>query len=79
MGSALARLCALEGVGAVVAFGSRARGGSQPDSDLDLAVIMALPSLAPEEKALCWLRCLEALGSIGVGVDVVVVGSADAE
>ena len=43
----LERLVADPEVRAVVAFGSRARGDGRPDSDLDLAVISALPKLEP--------------------------------
>jgi UTP:GlnB (protein PII) uridylyltransferase len=43
----LERLVADPEVRAVVAFGSRARGEGRPDSDLDLAVISALPKLEP--------------------------------
>ena len=49
------------------------------DSDLDLAVIVRLPQLTPVEKMGCWQRCRGALGLLGVGVDLVVAGSADAE
>lgn len=77
--AALARLCSQPDVLAVVAFGSRARGEARPDSDLDLAVIMAQAQLTPVAKAACWRRCRQALGQLGVGVDLVVSGSADAE
>ena len=77
-GRALARLCGQPEVRAVVAFGSRARGEAQPDSDLDLAVIVDQPQLTPAEKADCWRRCRQAVGRLGVGVDLVVAGSADA-
>jgi hypothetical protein len=43
----LERLVADPEVRAVVAFGSRARGDGRADSDLDLAVISALPKLEP--------------------------------
>lgn len=76
---ALERIWALGGIQALVAFGSRARDTAHPDSDLDLAVILQQPQLDPEQKARCWARCREAMGLIGVGVDLVVVGSADAE
>ena len=38
--ASLQRLWALDGVYALVAFGSRGRGEAQPESDLDLAVIL---------------------------------------
>jgi predicted nucleotidyltransferase len=76
---ALARLCEQPDVRAVVAFGSRARGEARLDSDLDLAVIVAQAQLTPAEKAACWRRCRQAIGPVGVGVDLVVAGSADAE
>lgn len=75
----LQRVLALGSVLALVAFGSRARAEARGDSDLDLAVILAEPQLSPEQKALWWARCREALGYTGVGVDLVVVGRADAE
>jgi len=76
---ALARLCADATVMAVLVFGSRARGEARPDSDLDLAVIVGCAQLTPAEKAACWQRFRQALGPLGVGVDLVVAGAADAE
>ncbi|WP_216906956.1 nucleotidyltransferase domain-containing protein [Synechococcus sp. CCY 0621] len=76
---ALARLCADAEVKAVLAFGSRARGEARPDSDLDLAVIVGRAQLTPAEKAACWQRFRGALGPLGVRVDLVVAGAADAE
>lgn len=76
---ALGRLCAEPDVQAVVAFGSRARGEARDDSDLDLAVIVRQPQLTPAEKLACWQRFHGAVGRLGVGVDVVVAGAADAE
>ena len=78
-GEALARLCAEPDVQAVIAFGSRARGGARVDSDLDLAVIVCQPQLTPAEKMAYWQRFDRALGRLGVGVDLVVAGVADAE
>ena len=78
-GQALARLCADPDVHALVVFGSRARGEARADSDLDLAVILRQPQLSPDEKLACWRRFRERLGMLGVGVDLVVAGSADAE
>lgn len=76
---ALARLCADADVGAVMMFGSRARGEARPDSDLDLAVIVGHAQLTPAEKAACWQRFRQALGPLGVRVDLVVAGATDAE
>jgi predicted nucleotidyltransferase len=78
-GAALARLGAEPDVRAVVAFGSRARGEARADSDLDLAVILHQPQLTGAEKLACWQRFSQALGSLGVGVDLVVAGAADAK
>jgi len=51
----LERLVADPEVRAVVAFGSRARGDGRPDSDLDLAVISALPKLEHAGKRAAYL------------------------
>lgn len=76
--AALERLLALGGVQALVLFGSRARAEARPDSDLDLAVILQEAQLSPERKAERWRCCRQAIGTLGVGVDLVVVGAADA-
>jgi predicted nucleotidyltransferase len=78
-GQALARLCAEPDVQAVLAFGSRARGEARADSDLDLAVIVRRAQLTPEEKLECWRRFRQRLGLLGVGIDLVIAGQADAE
>ena len=76
--AALQRLVASGGLQAVVVFGSRARGGAKPDSDLDLALISQLPRLTPEQKREYWQRWRGAIGLLGCGVDLVVQGQADA-
>jgi len=65
----------------LVLFGSRARGEARPDSDIDLLVVMAQPTLSPTERQLA-LRSLRAALRplpLKVGVDLVVVGEQDAQ
>ena len=76
---ALQRLCALPELQALVLFGSRGRGDADDESDLDLAVIAKEPQLMPEAKLQLWKQCRAALGSVPVGCDLVVQGSADAQ
>jgi predicted nucleotidyltransferase len=76
---ALAALVAQPAVQALVAFGSRARGVARADSDLDLAVICREPSLTPAEKTQRSCAYRQLIGSLGCGVDLVVVGAADAQ
>lgn len=63
---------------AVVAFGSRGRGDTQADSDLDLAVIAKQPQLSPQAKLQLWKQCRAAVGSVPVRCDLLVHGNADA-
>jgi predicted nucleotidyltransferase len=55
----------------VILFGSRARGEERPDSDLDLLVI------EPEVKSRRaeFVRLREALGDLGVPIDLVVLSA----
>ncbi|MCP9775777.1 nucleotidyltransferase domain-containing protein [Cyanobium sp. HWJ4-Hawea] len=71
-------LCQQANVHAVVAFGSRARGDAEPDSDLDLAVICHEPSLSPELKTERSHAFRLLLGPLNCGVDLVVIGAHDA-
>jgi uncharacterized protein len=59
----------------VILFGSRARGEGRPGSDLDLLVIE--PDLASRRAEFVRLR--EALGDLGVPVDLVVISAEYAE
>ncbi|MCP9849800.1 nucleotidyltransferase family protein [Cyanobium sp. Morenito 9A2] len=65
-------------VKAVVGFGSRARGESRSDSDLDLVVIIRSAQLTPQQKLAGWRRYRALLGSVPVGVDLLVTGWGDA-
>ena len=79
LSGALQRLCALPELRALVVFGSRGRADAHGDSDLDLAVIAQEPQLTPEAKLQLWKQCRAAMGSVPVGCDLVVQGSAAAE
>ncbi len=59
----------------VILFGSHARGEAKPDSDLDLLVIE--PQLSGRRAEFVRLR--EALGAIGVPVDLIVVSAEHVE
>jgi uncharacterized protein len=65
----------------VVLFGSRARGDERPDSDLDLLAIFPQPSLTPVERQQALTRLRQALEPLDLrcGVDLLVIGHADAE
>ena len=41
-------------------------------------MILRQPQLTSAEKQLCWRRFRQALGPLGVGVDLIVAGAADA-
>jgi predicted nucleotidyltransferase len=56
-------------------FGSRARGDARPDSDLDLLVIEAKSGTRGSE----FVRLRNAIGEIGVPVDLIVYWTSDAE
>jgi predicted nucleotidyltransferase len=59
----------------VVLFGSRARGKGRPDSDLDFLVIEEHVASKLDEM----VRLRDALATLDVPVDVVVVSRAEAE
>ncbi len=57
----------------IILFGSRARGDADLDSDLDLVVIY--PQIKDRGRMMLDIR--RAIGSIGVGVDVLVYSEAE--
>jgi uncharacterized protein len=59
----------------IILFGSRARGEARPDSDLDLLVIEAKSGSRGSEFA----RLRNAVGEIGVPVDLVVYWTSEAD
>jgi len=63
------RLAAAAPDARVILFGSHARGNARPGSDLDLLVVE--PQLGSRRKEFRRLR--EALGDLGVPVDLIVV------
>ena len=65
----------------LVLFGSQARGDARPDSDLDLLVVMPQGTLTPQERQQATRSLRTALRPLrlSMGVDLVVVGAADAE
>lgn len=65
------RLAAAAPDAKVILFGSRARGEGRPDSDLDLLVIE--PQVTSRRAEFVRLR--EALGDLGVPVDLVVLSA----
>jgi predicted nucleotidyltransferase len=69
------RLAAAAPDAKVILFGSHARGEALPDSDLDLLVI------EPEVKSRRaeYVRLREALGNLGVPIDMVVVPASHIE
>jgi uncharacterized protein len=59
----------------IILFGSRARGEGRPDSDLDLLVIEAKSGSRGSE----FVRLRNAVGEIGVPVDLVVYWTSEAD
>ena len=59
----------------VLLFGSYARGDADPGSDLDLMVIEE----QVDDKTAEYLKIHRAVGSMGVGVDIVVISREDFE
>lgn len=71
--AAVKRILAVSKPSRVILFGSYARGNADEGSDLDLLVIEPEVSNKSDEM----VRLRRAIGSIGVGVDVVVYSEAE--
>jgi len=74
----LQRLAARPDVQALVVFGSRASGQPRLDSDLDLLVISREARLLPEQQLPLWQEYRDALGTVGVPVDLLVYSQLEA-
>ena len=72
---AVAKIVAVARPRKIILFGSYARGGASEASDLDLMVIEPKVTNAGAETA----RLREAIGSIGMGIDVVVYSESEFE
>jgi predicted nucleotidyltransferase len=59
----------------IILFGSYARGDATDDSDLDLMVILP----GKPDKVAEMIRLRQAVGSVGVGVDVLVFSEEEAQ
>ncbi len=66
---------AAPGLSRVIVFGSYGRGDADEGSDLDLMVVLKEIS----DRGAGYLRIREALGRIGVGVDLVLISESDFE
>ncbi len=73
--NAVERIVAVARPSRVVLFGSQARGEAGPDADLDLMVIKPRVDDRFEEM----VRLRQAVGQVGIGVDVLVYSEADVE
>jgi len=65
-------------VKALVVFGSRAREGGRPDSDLDLLVIGTEARIQPDEQIQRWQELRNVLGNVSIPVDLLVYGQEEA-
>ena len=69
------RILAVAKPNKVIMFGSYARGNANEDSDLDLMVVEPEVSNKSDEM----IRLRSAIGSIGVGVDILVCSETEAK
>lgn len=65
------KLVSVDKLEKIILFGSYARGEAKEDSDLDLLVIKRKPSKTGQER----VTLRNAVGAIGVGVDILVYSS----
>jgi predicted nucleotidyltransferase len=77
--SCLERLSHEPGVAALVLFGSRARDAARPDSDLDLLLIHREAELDGAAVQRLWWQHLQQVWDLPLGLDLVVVGRAEAD